>query len=79
MAAGCVFCKIAKGEIPAEKVYEDESVVAFPDIKPVAKTHLLIVPKKHIAAFLDLKKEDGGLIEKIRAVPYITEARIVAF
>ena len=43
----CIFCKIAKGEIPAEKIYEDESFLAFLDIKPVSDGHLLIIPKKH--------------------------------
>ena len=44
----CVFCKIIKGEIPSEKVYEDDLVYAFKDISPMAPVHILIIPKKHI-------------------------------
>lgn len=61
----CVFCKIIKGEIPSEKVYEDEDVVAFKDIKPVTPIHILVIPKKHIATLLDVTEEDSHLISKI--------------
>lgn len=44
----CIFCKIAKGEIPSEKVYENEDFLAFLDIQPVADGHLLLIPKKHV-------------------------------
>jgi histidine triad (HIT) family protein len=54
----CLFCKIIEGEIPSEKVYEDGSVTAFHDINPAAPTHLLIVPKKHIAWVNDLVDDD---------------------
>lgn len=47
----CIFCKIAKKEIPATMLYEDEDVLAFPDIHPVKPVHLLIIPKKHIEDF----------------------------
>ena len=50
--AGCIFCKIANKEIPTKFAYEDDSVMVFADIHPVAPIHLLIVPKKHIADFL---------------------------
>ena len=50
----CVFCKIIKGEIPSEKVYEDEDVIAFKDINPVTPIHILVIPKKHIATLLDV-------------------------
>ena len=43
----CLFCKIARGEIPSQKVYEDDDVVAFKDIHPAAPVHLLIIPKQH--------------------------------
>lgn len=49
----CIFCKIVKGEAPAEVVAENESVMAFKNIKPVADTHILIVPKSHIENFVD--------------------------
>ena len=45
----CLFCKIAAGEIPSKKVYEDESVLAFRDINPQAPTHILVIPKQHVA------------------------------
>lgn len=58
----CIFCKIAKGELPANKVYEDEHVVAFHDINPIAPVHVLTIPKKHITSVLDIKPEDKELI-----------------
>jgi histidine triad (HIT) family protein len=58
----CLFCKIAKGEIPATIVYQDEQVVAFNDINPQAPVHMLLIPKKHIATTNDVQKEDGELI-----------------
>lgn len=53
----CIFCKIISGEIPKEFAYEDESVVAFDDINPVAKVHLLVIPKEHISDFFENKNE----------------------
>ena len=52
--AGCLFCRIIAGDIPATKVYEDERVVAFNDINPQAPMHLLVVPREHIATLNDL-------------------------
>lgn len=57
MAEECIFCKIAKGVIPADKLYEDKDVVAFRDAHPVAPTHLLIIPKKHYPTLNDLPDE----------------------
>ncbi len=61
----CIFCKIVQGEIPAKKVHEDEAYLAFYDINPKAKVHVLIVPKKHLEPTEGLKREDisilGGL------------------
>ena len=54
----CIFCKIIQGEIPSVKVYEDEIVTAFNDINPVAPTHILVVPKKHIPWVNDLNEDD---------------------
>lgn len=53
----CVFCKIIKGEIPSEKVYEDENVLAFKDINPVAPVHVLVIPKEHVENVLEVKDE----------------------
>ena len=50
----CVFCKIIKGEIPSEKVYEDDEIFAFKDINPVAPIHILVIPKKHIESLIDV-------------------------
>ena len=50
----CLFCKIVQGEIPCEKVYEDENVMAFLDIHPVNPGHILVVPKKHVVDFVSL-------------------------
>ena len=58
----CVFCKIASGEIPSNKLYEDDKVLAFYDLDPQAPTHFLVIPKQHIdsAAALTGKCRDGG-------------------
>ena len=61
----CVFCKIINGEIPSEKVYEDEEILAFKDINPAAPIHILVIPKKHIENLLEVKDEDNYLIGKI--------------
>ena len=57
MAEECIFCKIARGEIPTERIYEDDYVLAFPDIHPDAKIHILIIPKRHFATTLDMADE----------------------
>lgn len=61
----CLFCKIIKGEIPSEKVYEDEEILAFKDISPKAPVHILVIPKKHIDSAKEIKKEDEGLIGRM--------------
>lgn len=58
----CVFCQIVRGERKADIVYEDEQVIAFKNYHPQAKTHLLIIPKKHISSLKEMKKEDETLI-----------------
>ena len=58
----CVFCKIIAGEIPADIPYQDEEVIAFRDINPVAPTHLLIVPKKHIPSLGHLSEAESALV-----------------
>lgn len=64
----CIFCKIIKGEINAEKVYEDDVMVAIRDINPVAPLHLLLMPRKHFVNSLDLLPEDHALIGHIFSV-----------
>ena len=61
----CIFCKIIDGDIPANKVYEDDDVLAFRDLNPQAPTHVLVIPKKHIATLNDLQSEDAELIGKM--------------
>ncbi|NQT34092.1 histidine triad nucleotide-binding protein [bacterium] len=61
----CLFCKIAAGEIPSEFVYEDDELVAFPDINPQAPHHVLIIPRRHIETVLDLTDDDAGLIGRM--------------
>ena len=61
----CIFCKIIKKEIPADIVFEDETVIAFRDIKPIAPVHIVIIPKKHIVSIVDIKEEDVVLMGKL--------------
>lgn len=61
----CLFCKIIKREIPSEVVFENDTVIAFPDINPKAKTHILIVPKEHREGLFALKQEDVVLVGKL--------------
>lgn len=60
----CIFCKIINGQVPSEKVYEDEEILAFKDIHPAAPIHVLIIPKKHIATLMDIEEEDSSLMGK---------------
>lgn len=64
----CVFCKIIKGDIPSEKVYEDEEILAFKDINPAAPIHILVIPKKHIENLLEVKEEDSYLYARVYQV-----------
>ncbi len=64
----CLFCKIVKGKIPSNKVYEDETVLAFHDIDPQAPVHVLIVPKKHIKSVADTKESDFDIYARIFSV-----------
>ncbi|MGE0079722.1 MAG: histidine triad nucleotide-binding protein [Thiohalomonadaceae bacterium] len=61
----CIFCSIADGALPANIVYEDEDVVAFKDINPVAPVHLLVIPRKHIASANGLADTDAALAGKL--------------
>lgn len=61
----CLFCRIVRGEIPAKKVYEDESVLAFYDIDPKAPVHFLLIPKKHISSSDDIGSENSKVIAHI--------------
>jgi len=58
----CIFCQIASGKIPSEILYQDEEVIAFRDINPVAPTHLIIIPKRHIPSLTHLPEAETPLI-----------------
>ncbi len=62
MAQECIFCKIVAGEIPANKVYDDEQVLAFNDINPQAPTHVLVIPKRHIESLATVTLEEIALL-----------------
>lgn len=62
---GCLFCKVLEKKIPADVIYEDEHALAFRDIRPMAPTHVLVVPKKHIAAIHDLTDADVMTIGQV--------------
>ena len=70
----CIFCKIIKGEIPADIVYENDMVIGFKDINPVAKFHIVVIPKKHIESLekLDIKEDAKYIVEIHRAIQEIT-------
>ena len=61
----CFFCKIINGEIPSDKVYEDEFVYAFKDISPQAPVHILIIPKQHIDSSADINDTNSDIVAKI--------------
>ena len=63
--ADCIFCKIAGHDIPSDVVYEDDSVIAFRDLNPQAPTHVLIIPKKHVASVNELESSDKEIIAHI--------------
>lgn len=61
----CLFCKIAAGEIPSSKVYEDEKCLAFHDIDPQAPTHFLVIPKAHIGSVSEVTADNSGVVAHI--------------
>lgn len=65
MSADCIFCKIASGDIPSKKIHEDEDVIVFNDIHPIAPVHFLIVPKLHIESLLNCDEQHQDLLGKM--------------
>lgn len=63
----CIFCKIVSGEIPAQKLYEDKSCIAFSDVRPQAPVHLLVIPRKHIASLAETSATDTALLGQLVA------------
>ena len=71
----CLFCKIAAGEIPSTKVYEDAQVLAFRDIAPQAPTHILVIPKAHISSVAEITAENSAVVAHIfEVIPQIAAA-----
>jgi histidine triad (HIT) family protein len=70
----CLFCRILAGEIPSDRVLEDESIVAFRDIAPRAPTHVLFVPREHIPSARELNEEDGDLLAHL----FVSAQRVAA-
>ena len=64
----CLFCKIVNGEIPCTKVYEDDKVLAFNDINPVAPYHILVIPKQHFDSIADVSDKDMEIVAHIHSV-----------
>jgi histidine triad (HIT) family protein len=64
----CVFCKIARGEIPSRKVYEDADVFAFHDIQPQAELHFMIIPKKHVKSLYEVTAADAPVLGRILGI-----------
>lgn len=65
MSENCIFCRIARGEIPSRKVYEDEDVYAFHDINPVAPVHFMLIPKQHLVSLLEAEESHAALLGKM--------------
>lgn len=63
--ADCIFCKIARGEIPSKKVYEDDELFAFHDIHPVAPVHFMLIPKLHVASLMETDNSHAALLGKM--------------
>ena len=68
MTSDCLFCRIVAGEIPSDRVHEDDQVIAIRDIAPRAPTHLRLLPRRHIASAADLVEADGPLLGRLFAV-----------
>jgi histidine triad (HIT) family protein len=68
MANDCIFCKIARGEIPSRKIYEDDELFAFHDIRPAAPVHFMIIPKQHIASLLEADDSHAALLGRMMAM-----------
>lgn len=75
----CVFCEIINGNIPSQKVYEDDMMLAFKDLNPVAPVHFLCVPKKHIESVNDINEENSSYVKHIfEKIPEIAKSQGIA-
>ena len=80
--ADCIFCKIIKGDIPCTKVYEDDAILAFDDIHPMAPVHVVLIPKKHLATLMDVDpgaEMTGRLIAATQKVAQIKNVAASGF
>ena len=76
MEKDCTFCSILSGDIPTEFLFENDRVVVFKDIRPIAPTHLLIVPKKHVRSINDLKDDDATIVSEMILVAKNTAQKV---
>lgn len=75
----CIFCKIVKGEIPCSLVYQDDLIMAFKDISPLAPVHILVIPKQHIESVLDINESNKAVVAHIfEVIPKIAKEANVA-
>ena len=74
MSEDCLFCKIVAGELPATRVHEDDETLAFADLNPQAPTHVLVIPKRHIADVLELAKDAEAAGALLRGISATVEA-----
>jgi histidine triad (HIT) family protein len=72
----CIFCRIARSELPSNKVYEDDAMLAFHDLHPVAPVHFMVIPKAHIASFADVRPEHAEIFGRIMSkIPEMARAQ----
>jgi histidine triad (HIT) family protein len=75
----CIFCKIVEGSIPCSKVYEDDTVMAFDDIHPMAPVHVIVIPKMHIPTLLDVSPENAHVTDALlKAVQEVAKRKNIA-
>jgi histidine triad (HIT) family protein len=79
--ADCIFCQIVEGKIPSNKIHEDSEVLAFEDIHPQAPTHVIVIPKKHIARLEDAREQDAALLGRVveRAAAIARDRKLAHF
>lgn len=68
MSDNCIFCKIVRGDIPCNKVYEDDELLAFHDIHPAAPVHFMLIPKRHIVSLMEAEDSDAALLGRMLTV-----------
>lgn len=72
----CIFCKIIKGELPSDKVYEDDKILAFKDINPAAPVHILVIPKEHIKSANEINDKNSDVVSHIfKIIPSIAKSQ----